>query len=595
MHIRFVIIVALTFGLLITEWIRNDVVAILAVLALAISGVLSPSEALSGFGSEPAIIVASIFVMSGAFRRTGLADTIGAWIGKLAGRSYGRALFVIMISVAALSAFTHHVTTTAVMLPVTLSLCRERRIPASKLLMPLSFAASLGTTITIIGAPAFLVASDVLERAGRPALGIFSIAPIGLALSLVGTLFMLLVGRFLLPSRETGEDLINPYRLDNYFTEVKILPTSPFIGRTVAELKATDHYHFTVVGWVHNGKHLRGSLGNQKLSQGDVLLVHTTPEDMIAFRQERGIELHPVEKYGLPGSHGEDSAEDISEQLVQAVVAPTSDIRGRTLRDIDFRRRYGAIVVGLWRREGFIEQELARIKLRAGDILVLQGDEESISRIANDPAFLIMLPFHGETRIRQKARLTAAIMLATILAAAFNIFRLEIIMLTGAVTMVLSRCITSRQAYRAIDARIYVFIAGAIPLGVAMQKTGTAILLAEWLQKVVAGWSSAAILLLIFAVVAVVTQFMSDAATTALFAPVAVALARALGQAPEPYVVTVAMSAVAAFLTPIGHHGNLLVYGPGRYRFADFIRVGTPLTILVAIVVVWISRAIWSG
>jgi di/tricarboxylate transporter len=161
--------------------------------------------------------------------------------------------------------------------------------------------------------------------------------------------------------------------------------------------------------------------------------------------------------------------------------------------------------------------------------------------------------------------------------------------------MVLSRCITSRQAYRAIDARIYVFIAGAIPLGVAMQKTGTAILLAEWLQKVVAGWSSAAILLLIFAVVAVVTQFMSDAATTALFAPVAVALARALGQAPEPYVVTVAMSAVAAFLTPIGHHGNLLVYGPGRYRFADFIRVGTPLTILVAIVVVWVSRAIWSG
>jgi di/tricarboxylate transporter len=593
-HIRFLIILGLTFGLLVTERLRNDVVAILAVLALAISGVLSPSEALSGFGSEPAIIVVSIFVMSGAFHRTGLADTIGTWIGKLAGRSYGRALFVIMISVAALSAFTHHVTTTAVMLPVTLSLCRERRIPASKLLMPLSFAASLGTTITIIGAPAFLVASDVLERAGRPALGIFSIAPIGLALSLVGTLFMLFVGRFLLPSRETGDDLINPYRLDNYFTEVKILPTSPFIGRTVAELKANDHYHFTVVGWVHNGKHLRGPLGNHKLSQGDVLLVHTTPEDMIAFRRERGIELHPVEKYGLPDTHGEDSAEDISEQLVQAVVAPTSDIRGRTLRDIDFRRRYGAIVVGLWRREGFIEQELAQIKLRAGDILVLQGDEESISRIANDPAFLIMLPFHGETRIRQKARLTAGIMLATILAAAFNIFRLEIIMLTGAVTMVLSRCITSRQAYRAIDARIYVFIAGAIPLGVAMQKTGTAIWLAEWLQKVVAGWSSAAILLLIFAVVAVVTQFMSDAATTALFAPVAVALARALGQAPEPYVVTVAMSAVAAFLTPIGHHGNLLVYGPGRYRFADFIRVGTPLTILVAIVVVWVSGAIWS-
>ena len=186
-------------------------------------------------------------------------------------------------------------------------------------------------------------------------------------------------------------------------------------------------------------------------------------------------------------------------------------------------------------------------------------------------------------------------MLATIIAAAFNIFSLEITLLAGAVAMVLFGCITLRQAYRAIDARIYVFIAGAIPLGVAMQKSGTALLLAEWLQSTVGGWDPILILLLIFAIVAVVTQFMSDAATTALFAPLAVALAQVLGQAPEPYVVTVAMSAVASFLTPIGHHGNLLVYGPGRYRFADFIRVGTPLTILVAIIVVLVSHAIWSG
>jgi di/tricarboxylate transporter len=381
--------------------------------------------------------------------------------------------------------------------------------------------------------------------------------------------------------------------LDNYFTEVKILPSSPFIGKTIAEVKASDHYQFTAAGWMRNGKRLRGPLDEHTFSQGDVLLVHTTPEDMIAFRQQGGIELHPVEQYGLHSGYLESDGEDISEQLVQAVVAPTADIIDRTLRGIDFRRRYGAIVVGLWRREGFLQQELALIRLEPGDVLVLQGDEESLSRISSDPAFLMMVPFHGEMRLHRKARLTAAIMLGTILAAATNKVALEITLLAGAVTMILTGCISSRQAYRSIDARIYVFIAGAIPLGAAIQKTGTAGLLAGWLGKAVEGWNSMLILFLIFAIVAVVTQFMSGAATTALFAPVAAALAQTLGRSPEPFVVTVAMSAVASFLTPIGHHGNLLVYGPGRYRFADFIRVGTPLTILVAVVVILVARAIW--
>ena len=206
-QVSFLIILLVAFFLLITERIRNDIVAVLIVLALAITEVLSPTEALSGFGSEPALVVVSIFVISGAFHQTGLAERIGNRIGSLAGKGYTRIVTVLMASVAVLSAFTHHVTTTAVMLPVTLNLSKERNIPASKLLIPLSFAASLGTAITIIGAPAFLVASDVLHRGGRPALGMFSIAPIGLSISVLGILFMVVVGRFLLPSRAGVEDL----------------------------------------------------------------------------------------------------------------------------------------------------------------------------------------------------------------------------------------------------------------------------------------------------------------------------------------------------------------------------------------------------
>jgi di/tricarboxylate transporter len=592
-QIIFLVILLVTFGLLLTERLRKDIVAVLVILALSVSGVLKPAEALAGFSSEPAIVVAAIFVISGALHRTGLSELIGRWIGRMAGNSYTSVLVVIMPAVALLSAFTHHLTTTAVMLPVMLNLAREKDLPPSKLLMPLSFAASLGTTITIIGAPAFLIASAVLQQAGRPGLSIFSIAPIGLSLSLVGTLFMLLVGRFLLPSYPSGETGANRFRLDQYFTELAIRSDSPFLGKTIGEIEADQSYHFKVIGWVRERKRLPRPFGDRQLDAGDVLLIRTTPEEIVAFRQDTGVELRPIEKYGAEAQPPEGDADEIADLLVQAVVAPGSDIDGRTIAEIDFRRRYGAIVVGLWRKRGWIQQEMARVKLRAGDVLVLQGDHESLGRVEGDPAFLMLVPFQGEAQPRRKATLAGLILLATIIVAAFNLLTIEIAALSGAAAMVLTGCISPRQAYRSVDVRIYIFIAGALPLGVAMQQTGTADLLAGWMQGALANWSQPLVLAVIFTIVAVLTQFMSDAATTALFAPVAVALAGALGQPPEPYVVTVAMAAVAAFLTPIGHHGNLLVYGPGRYQFVDFVRIGTPLTVLVGIVVVVLAPIIW--
>lgn len=592
-QISFLLILFVAFGLLITERLRNDLVALLIIPALALTGVLTPTEALAGFGSEPAIVVASIFVMSSAFHQTGLDERIGQWIARIAGRSLTQAIAVIMPIVAALSAFTHHVTTTAVLLPAVLTLAREKQIPASKLLMPLSFAASLGTTITIIGAPAFLVANDTLRHAGRPGLGIFAIAPIGLGLSLAGTLFMVLVGRHLLPARAGAPALSARFHLDQYVTELTILPDSPFLGQTLKEIKASGHYHFTVVGWMRRGQRLQVPFSQLRLRDGDVLLMQANPEDLAAFRQERGLEFHPVTRYGTDVANETDRDSDASDSLVQAVIAPMADIIGRTLRDLDFRRRYGCIVVGLWRQQGFLHQELANIPLHAGDVLVLQGHEEAFTRVERDPAFLLLVPFRVEPRRRQKAPLVALVMLGTIVVAATNLVRLDIVMLSGAIAMVGLGCLTARQAYRAIDGRIYIFIAGVIPLGTAIQQTGVATLLAGWLQRAMGGWDDTVILLVIFTVVGIVTQFMSDAATTALFAPVALSLAQALGHPPEPYVVTVAMASVAAFLTPIGHHGNLLVYGPGGYQFQDFVRVGVPLTCVVGVIVVVLTQLIW--
>jgi di/tricarboxylate transporter len=598
-QIWFLVILIVALVLFITEWIRTDVVAVMIVVALYVTRVLKADEALAGFSSEPAIVVAGIFVLSGALHVTALSDKIGNLIGKLAGKSLTRAIAVIMPSVALLSAFTHHVTTTAIMLPVTLDLSRERKIPASKLLMPMSFAASLGTAITIIGAPAFLIASTVLQQSGRPGLGIFSIAPIGLSLTVAGTLFVMLVGRFLLPERTGSEDPDRHFRLEEYLTEITVLPESPFLGKTIAEIDSAGNYHFHVVGLIRKGRRLRAPFVQEPLQAGDVLVVQTTPEELVTIRKEANLELHPVKMYGTRKDRAKKEADneddDGSDLFVQALVAPRSDLLGRTIGEIDFRRRYGAIVVGLWRKDGWLNQEVAKVKLRANDVLVLEGDEESLARVAGDNAFLMIVPFHAEPKLRRKAWLAGLIMLATILLAAFNVMSIEMAAITGAVMVVLTGCIPLNQAYRSIDVRIFVFIAGAIPLGAAMQKTGTANLLAGWLQHAVGGWPERLVLLALFAVVAIITQLMSDAATTALFAPIAVALAQALGRPPEPFVITVAMAAVVAFLTPIGHHGNLLVYGPGGYQFADFVKVGTPLTVICALVVVFLAPLIWQG
>jgi di/tricarboxylate transporter len=598
-QIAFLLILLLALVLFVTEWIRTDVVAVLIVLALYATRVLKPEEALSGFSSEPAIVIAGIFVLSGALHATGLSDRLGDWIGHLAGKSLSRAIVVIMPSVALLSAFTHHVTTTAIMLPITLDLSREQKMPASKLLMPMSFAASLGTAITIIGAPAFLIASTVLQQSGRSGLGIFSIAPIGLTMTVTGTLFVILIGQFLLPKHRGGDDTSRHFRLEDYLTEIALEKGSSFIGKTAGDLQNDENNHFTVAGVIRDGRRVRGAIRNEELREADVLVVRTTPEELVSIRNNKNLELRPVKLYGgdkkTERGEKEPEAEDAADLFVQAVVAPRSDLVGRTISSINFHRRYGAVVVGLWRKDGWLTQEVSKVKLRANDVLVLEGDEEALARVSNDNAFLMLVPFHAEAKVRGRAWIAGAIMLATILLAAFNLMTIEMAALTGAAAVVLSGCITLNQAYRSIDSRIFVFIAGAIPLGTAMQRTGTANLLAGWLQHAVGGWPERVVLLVIFAFVAVITQFMSDSATTALFAPVAVALAQALGRPPEPYVVTVAMASVVAFLTPIGHHGNLLVYGPGRYRFRDFVKVGTPLTVICGVVVVVLAPLIWRG
>lgn len=584
--------------LLFTEWIRIDLTAILIILALSLTGLLTPEEALSGFSSEPAVLLASVFVLSGGMYHTGLSEQLGNWIKRLAGTSLEQAVGVVMPSVAFMSAFTHHVTITALMLPPMLKLSRENNIPASKLLMPLSFAASLGTAMTIIGAPAFLIARGLLQQAGATSLGVFSITPIGLAITVAGTIFFLLLGRFLLPSNPSGEEGDDHFKLEGYYTELVIQPDSAFIGKTIQQIEQEQSNDFKISAWFRDGSQRDRPFGSKKTQAGDVLIVRTSPDKLATIEKQPGIALNPLEKYRelIPGAQENGGQrEDLATRLVQSVVAPRSELIGRSIGRVDFLANFGVIVVGLWRGKRSLRTELSRVKLHEGDVLVLMGDDASLKRISVDPSFLMLVPFKGEPKPLHKARLAGTIMVLSVALAALNVIPVEIAFLGGAVVMILSGCISTTQAYQSIDTRIFVFIAGAIPLGLAMQKTGTAGLLAGWLQGLVADWNIYWILFALFLVTGLATQIMSDAATTALFAPIALALAVGLDLPPEPLVVTVAMAAVTSFFTPIGHHGNLLIYGPGRYQFSDFLKVGIPLTLVVAVIVILMAPLLWPG
>ncbi|MEO6170657.1 MAG: SLC13 family permease [Lysobacter sp.] len=587
-QLTFLLILSGGLYLFISERVRVDVTAMLILMALVVTGVLDENQALSGFSSEPAIIVAAVFVISGGLAATGITEHIGQWIGRASGKSEARVIAVTMPAVAIMASFTHHVMVTAMMLPIMGRLAKTNGLAPSRLLMPMSLAASLGTCLTLVSAPAFLLANNLLKRTGAEGLGVFAITPIGIALVLIGMAYMLLT-RWILPKRGTDADDDGYLRLDRYRTELVIVEGSRWSTRPLAELQKALGDKFRMIGWLRDNK-LRRDLGpSSPLIRGDVLLVEASADALASLHDDAGIDLHAIARFGARAL-GEDEGKP---QLVQAVVAPGSEFIGRSIRELDFSHQFKAVIVGLWRREGHVAPRLADARLREGDLLVLWGRPSRFAELATHHGFLMLVPFAGEAKRRVRAPLALGILAVTVLAAVLEWLPVPLAFLLGAVAIVATRCVDIGQAYREIDVRVFVMIAGVIPLGIAMEQTGTAQLMASGLRHVVADWPVLMILLVLFSIAGLLTQVLSDSATVVLLGPIAVELAQSLGMDPTPFVVCTALGAVVAFLTPIGHHGNLLILGPGQYRFGDFVRVGVPLTTLVAFVSAWMTRWLW--
>lgn len=592
-QILFLGLMIIVIFLFITEYLTVDIIAMLTILALAITGLLPAKDAFSGFSSEPAIIVAAVFVLSAGLATTGVTDIIGDWISRLSGKSETRALIVIMSAVAVMSAFTHHLMVTAMLLPIIMKICKnEKDLHASRLLIPMATAASLGTTLTLIGAPAFLLANNIIKRSGGEPLSLFSVGQVGGPLVLAGIIFCILM-RWVLPKKSGIDETENQFKLTDITTEMIILENSSWIGKTFKELSEATKNNFTIINWTNKNLLNKHPTPETLIESEDTLIVRTTSDELVSHDGRNGLVLKALQKFNS-GKEGARHLVGEEKHILKAVIAPKSEFVGRRLSHIHFQKRFEVAVVAIWRQSAWISTGIDETVLQSGDMLVLWGQEDKLEGLQLNRGFLMFLPFYGSSIKRNKSIPATLIMLGSIAIAAFGLLPAYIAFVSGALMMVLTKCVDLKQAYASIETKIYVMIAGVIPLGIAMEKTGVDQLIADLLLKHMGGWTPLLMLLAFFWISSLITQILSDAATTVLLAPIAVAFAKAASISPTGAVICVTIGAVASFLTPIGHHGNLLILSPGGYRFADFLKIGLPLTLILSLITCYMSLQIWT-
>lgn len=568
-----------------TEKLRVDLVAMLVLLALVLSGLLTPEEGFSGFSNPAVITVWAIYMVSASITHTGIADVIGRYIGQIAGTKQWRLILVLMVSVAGMSAFMNNIGATAVLLPVAISLGRRANVPVSKLLIPLAFASLLGGITTLIGTPPNLLASDALASAGYAPFSLLDFTPMGLIIVTCSIAYMVVFGRHLLPHVEDTthheeEEYTSEYRLRDFLTELHVQPNSPLIGKTFVESQLGERYDLTVVG-LHRGENLRlGVMPNTHIRAGDVLLVRGRQEELLQDGRELGIMLSPDHVL----SDRDLESEEV--EMTELVISQKAHFIGHTLKEVNFRGRYGVTVLAIWREEAPVSGRLADVPLHLGDTLLVQGRYERIEALRHDDSFLVLSPQEEPAYRLNKAGINLLIFGTMITLVATGVLHISIAAVLGAMLSVLTGCLSMDEAFEAVEWKSVFLIAGMLPMGIAMEKTGTAQLLADTVINVVGGMGPRGVLVGLFVLTTALTAFMSNAAAAVLVAPIAIQTAVSLDVSPQAFVMGIAIAASNAFVTPIGHQACVLVYGPGGYRFFDFTKVGLPLTIMIWVLMV---------
>jgi len=575
MDILLVLLILVTaIVLFATEWLRMDLVALLVLLALVLTGQVTPEQAFSGFSNPAVITVAAMFVLSTGISHTGAMGRVGERMVAFAGNSEARLILVSMLVAALFSSVINNIGATAVLMPVLVSVSHRLRISPSRLLMPLAFASLLGGVCTLIGTPPNILINTLLQEYTGENFNMFSYTPVGLALVVVGIGYMLLLGRHLLPNRKSGA-LTEEYQVKEYITEVAVLEGSPFAGRTIAKCAFEQEFGLKVRAILRERHKIPKPRRNRVLHEGDILFLEGNPEGILKIRKVKGLDVLPEKDNPV------EMITDESMVVIEASLTPTSTMAGKTLRSVRFRDVFGINVLAIWRQGAPVVRKVDHVVLRFGDVLLMQGSEEKIIQLGQDRGFLLLGGVPPVNYRPRQAPLAIIILAGVILASTFRLLPIFVAAPLGAVIMVLTRCLTPKEAYDNIDWPILVLIAGTLPLGLALENSGAALVMAELLIDSVGSLGPWMVLALVVLLTSLLTEFMSHTAAAVLIAPVAFEVAQTLAVSPKPFFMAVALAASSCFMTPISHQSNALVMGPGGYHFFDYTRVGFLLGVLV--------------
>jgi di/tricarboxylate transporter len=567
------------------EIVSIDLIALGAILILIAAGALSPEQAFASFGSEMIVLLASIFVIAGALQRTGVLDSIGLLLYRHCGSNYRRLLISIVVVVAVVSAFMNNTVVTAVFVPVVLAVARRAQVSPSQLLMPVAYGAMLGGCCTLVGTSTNVAASAFLAQRGMGPFRLFELLPVGLPLVIGGLLFFALLGPRLLPVRETGE-LTKQYKVKEYLTELALRPGCPFIDRRLDEGGLQQIADVTVLGIIRDGETRLAPQAHEVLLAGDLLLLKGEVEGIQKLRLAPGVESKG--DVALDDS----SLESENVKLVEVMVGPASRFLGRTLKEIDFRRRYGLTAMALHRLGGDVTQKIGKIPLKVGDVLLVQGPEGRLDNLRTMANVLILSDLSHFLLERKRGAYVVSFFAGGLLLGGAGIVPLGPAVLAAAILAVLVRAVTSDEAYRLVDWRLLMLIGGMTGFGRAMVNTGTDKFLADLMLGATGSLGTYGILTGFLILTVLLTQPLSNAAAALTVLPIALATADRIGCNPRTFAVVITLAASLSFITPL-EPSCVLVYPAGRYRFSDFVKVGGALTVVTSILILILVPLFW--
>ncbi len=587
MSIDAILVLAILVGavaLFVSEKYPIDFVALLVLGTLLALGLVTPEEGISGLSNPATVTVAAMFVLSAGLQQTGATAAVGRLMVRFS-QNYFTALVVIMGTITVMSAFINNTAAVAVFIPLVTIVANRRKIAASRLLIPLSYASQFGGVCTLVGTSTNLLVSAISEQAGYGAFSMFEFSRMGLILFVAGVLFFLLLGRWLLPERQ-AQALSSAYQLGEYVTEMRVRENSPLVGKSVLESRLGKEHDVTVLHILHRGETVWAPL-RQIVKPDNVLLVRGKIGELLRLRDSMKLELNVEFKLRDETLQTEDL------RLVQALVAPGSDLIGHDLKQLDFRNRYKALVLAIQRRGETIRDKLNSVVLGLGDAMLIQAHEAEIRALRSNQNFIVLDEVPG-TVLRHKAPLVLGILFAVIGLAAFNIFPILVTALLGCLAMILTRCLRLEEAYRAINWQVIFLLAGILPLGIAMQKSGAAGLIADSTIGMAGGLGPVAVLAVVYLMTSVMTETITNNAAAVLLAPIAISTAEQIGVDPRPLLMAITFAASTGFSTPVGYQTNTMIYNPGGYKYTDFLRTGVPLSIVFWILSVIFIPRFWS-